>query len=246
MTAALLAVMLNSCAVVDVFRPKEYEVHYAFRETDTEIIPISPELPEDSLVMSMIRPYQVELGVRMGRVIGMTDSDLSNKAPNGGLGDLAADILRRTASERLGFPVDIGLTNWGGLRIPISKGQITVGDIFSVMPFENRLVVLTFNGDQIQQLANALATTGGEPISGLRMRIDGEVATDVLVGTRPIKAEDEYTLVTTDFMADGGSNYEILGQALKRQNLDILMRDAMIRYITDRYNIVPATDGRLR
>src|SRR5690606_24709569 len=121
-----LSLSLQACVVVDVFRPKEYETRYDFRETDAERYTIGAELAEDSLVMSMIRPYRVELEVRMSRVIGQAESTFSNVRPNGSLGDLAADMIRRTASENVGYSVDIGLTNWGGLRIPLNEGPIRV------------------------------------------------------------------------------------------------------------------------
>ncbi len=242
----LLATLLSSCMVADLVRPRGYETQFDFRGTEINRYSIDGDLAEDSLVLSMIRPYQVELSTRMNRVIGNAESDFSNARPNGSLGDLAADMLRRTASEHLGFAVDIGLTNWGGLRIPINKGPIRVGDIYSVMPFENTLVVLTFTGTQIRAIANELAATGGQPISGLRMRIEDGKAVDVLVGTRAIKDEDTYTLVTSNFLADGGDGYKTLQNPLKRQDLNILMRDAMIRYITERYNVTPTFDSRLR
>ncbi len=242
----LLAMTLSSCMVVDLVRPREYETRLDFRGTEVNRYAIAGELPEDSLVMSMIRPYQVELTTRMNRVIGNAESDFSNRRPNGSLGDLAADMLRRTASEHLGFAVDIGLTNWGGLRIPINQGPIRVGDIYSVMPFENFLVVLTFTGAQIRAIADELAATGGQPISGLRMRIEDGKAVDILVGTRSIKDDDLYTVVTNNFLADGGDGYTTLLNPVKRQDLNILMRDAMIRYINDRYNVTPTFDSRLR
>ncbi len=242
----LLTMMLSSCMVVDFIRPKEYETQLDFRGTEINRYAIDSGIAEDSLVLSMIRPYQVELTTRMNRVIGQAESDFSNVRPNGSLGDFAADMLRRTASEHLGFSVDIGLTNWGGLRIPINKGPIRVGDIYSVMPFENTLVVLTFTGAQIRDIANELAATGGQPISGLRMRIVDGKATDVLVGTRAIKDDDTYTIVTSNFLADGGDGYKALQKPVKRQDLNILMRDAMIRYINDRYNVSPTFDSRLR
>lgn len=242
----LLTVFLSSCVVVDFVRPREYVTRLDFKSIEINRYAIDSNIPEDSLVLSIIRPYQIELTTRMNRVIGQAESDFSNVRPNGSLGDLAADMLRRTASEHIGYPVNIGLTNWGGLRIPINKGPIRVGDIYSVMPFENSLVILTFSGSQIRAIANELAASGGQPIGGLRMRIDDGKAVDILVGTRAITDEDTYTIVTSNFLADGGDGYKTLMSPIKRLDLNILMRDAMIRYINDRYNISPTFDSRLR
>ena len=37
----------------------------------------------------------------------------------------------------------IGITNGGGIRAPLSKGKITMGDMYMIMPFDNTLV---YNG----------------------------------------------------------------------------------------------------
>jgi 2',3'-cyclic-nucleotide 2'-phosphodiesterase (5'-nucleotidase family) len=201
---------------------------------------------EDSLVLSMIRPYQVELQTRMKRVIGEAQMEFSNARPDGTLGNLSADMVRRVASQELGIAVDIGLMNWGGIRVPIHEGPITVGDIYAVMPFDNWLVVLTFKGSHIREIANQLASMGGQPISGLRMRIENGKAHDILIGTRPLVDDMEYTLATNNFLADGGDRVTTLIKAQKRQDIQIYLRDAMIRYITERYSITPTNDQRLR
>jgi 2',3'-cyclic-nucleotide 2'-phosphodiesterase (5'-nucleotidase family) len=146
----------------------------------------------------------------------------------------------------VGYAVDIGLTNWGGLRAPIDKGPITVGDIYLSMPFDNWLVVLTFKGSQIREIADQLASMGGQPISGLRMRIENGKAHDILIGTRPLVDDYEYTLATNNFLADGGDRVTTLLNAQNRKDIRIYLRDAMIRYITERYSITPTNDQRLR
>lgn len=244
--AFILSISTTSCAVVERLFPQNYNIEYSIRDTDENRYTITSELAEDSLVLSMIRPYQVELSTRMKRVIGEAETTFSNVRPDGSLGNLAADMIRRTASQELGVAVDIGLMNWGGLRVPINKGSITVGDIYTVMPFDNWLVVLMFKGSQIREIANQLASMGGQPISGLRMRIENGKANDILIGTRPLEDDLEYTLATNNFLADGGDRITSLLNPLQRQDIQIYLRDAMIRYITERYSITPTNDQRLR
>ncbi len=244
--AFILSLSTTSCAVVERLFPPDYNIEYSFRDTDENRYNITSELAEDSLVLGMIRPYQVELSTRMKRVIGEAETTFSNVRPDGSLGNLAADMIRRTASQELGLAVDIGLMNWGGLRVPINKGSITVGDIYTVMPFDNWLVVLTFKGSQIREIANQLASMGGQPISGLRMRIENGKANDILIGTRPLEDDLEYTLATNNFLADGGDRITSLLNPLQRQDIQVYLRDAMIRYITERYSITPTNDQRLR
>lgn len=239
----LTLLISTSCSLLQSY---DHRVEYRFQKSDHARYNVDSLVVQDSSVAAYLKPYQVELEVRMNRVIGYAETDLRNRPPEGMLGDIIADMMRRTASQKLGYAVDVGLTNWGGIRVPIPKGPITVGDIYTVLPFENVLVVLTFSGRQLQDVANQLAATGGQPISGLRMRIENGKAYDILVGNRPLVADEEYTLVTNDFMAEGGDGYTILKQHLRRQDLNILLRDAMINYVTERYQLAPTPDSRLR
>lgn len=71
---------------------------------------------------------------------------------------------------------DFAVFNTGGLRRPLPLGNITRGDVFELMPFENELVILTMNGEAVKKLVNFIATKGGAPVSGLRLRIQDSVA----------------------------------------------------------------------
>ncbi len=104
---------------------------------------------------------------------------------------------------------DFAMLNHGAIRQPIAAGAVRVGDLLSVMPFENNLYVVTLTGDQ---LASQLAING--PIVGgmtwsYRER-DGRRTVVSMIDQRgqKIRRNKKYRIVILDFMYTGGDGYE--------------------------------------
>ena len=65
----------------------------------------------------------------------------------------------------------MSVVNMGSLRAPVLKGDITVGTIFQLMPFENELVILYLRGSEIIKLFNIFALEGGQGVGGCSFEI---------------------------------------------------------------------------
>jgi 2',3'-cyclic-nucleotide 2'-phosphodiesterase (5'-nucleotidase family) len=189
------------------------------------------------------------MGEEIGRVIGTADALLAKSIPEGTLGNFATDAMLWAARRAFDGPVDMAMTNNGGLRIPIPPGPITVGQMFELMPFENMLSVLTLSGGQVQELADQLAASRGEPIAGFSFRIeaagDTRAARDILVGGVPLDPAKEYRLVTNDYLASGGGHLNPIHHPLERVDLPVLLRDAFIDYVRDKGVIRAEIEGRI-
>ena len=201
---------------------------------------------EDAEVKAFLREYAEALNQEMNRRISISTATIERGQPESPLGNLTADITREHASRALGREVDIALLNRGGLRTPIPEGDVTVGMMYELMPFENYITLLKFSGQQIRAIANELAIEGGEPVSGLRMRIEDNRATDILVGGDPVRTDQTYWLATNNWMADGGGPIPTLWEPLERRDTTTLLRDAFIESINTMRRISPETDGRIR
>lgn len=204
------------------------------------------EVSPDAEIQAFLNEYAEALNREMGRRITVSTATIERGQPESPLGNLTADITREHASRALGREVDIALLNRGGLRTPIPEGDVTVGMIFELMPFENYITLLKFSGAQIRDIANELAIEGGEPVSGLRMRIEGERARDILVGGDPLRENQTYWLATNNWMADGGGPVPTLWEPIERRDTTTLLRDAFIESLNTRSEISPQTDGRIR
>ncbi|MBQ4288416.1 MAG: bifunctional metallophosphatase/5'-nucleotidase [Clostridia bacterium] len=137
-------------------------------------------------------------------------------------GDICADAFRYVTGA------DIGITNGGGVRADIKKGDITYGDILKVMPFNNQVALVEATG---QQILDALefgskdipSECGGFlQVSGLSYEVDVSIPSgcrfdengmmteivgerrvrNVMVGDEPLDPKKTYTV--------GGSNYVLV------------------------------------
>ena len=120
---------------------------------------------------------------------------------------------------------------------------------YELLPFENYIVVLTLTGAQMERLADQIARSGGEPVAGWTMVLDGEDATGVLVGGAAIDPQATYRLATVDYLADGGGAWSVLWEPTAhegREDVAALIRDVFVDYIRERGVVSPELDGRIR
>ncbi len=108
---------------------------------------------------------------------------------------------------------DVAMANGGGIRTDVPAGPLTYGSIYEAFPFNNRLVTLTLTGDQLTRivtynLQRRAVPTELLPIAGVKVHAtcDGKtlrVALTRASGT-PIRSDERLTVVTSDFVAEGG------------------------------------------
>ena len=187
---------------------------------------ISTELGTDAKMDSLIAPFSRELAAEMNVVIGESPTDLSVARPSSNLGNWATDAILDFAKDSLALndlPVVV-LLNTGGLRASISKGPITIGDVFKLMPFDNTVVVMKCDRSILDDLQSYLYKSGGEPISGM-------VINRGVLSLNPKQESNEFYLVTSDFLANGGDRMDFLQQAKEKRITGILIRDVFIRAV---------------
>lgn len=218
-------------------------------ETPVSFSVVEGSVPEDPAVDSLVAPFRSRMAEEIRQVIGETTGMLSKAVPEGTLGNFATDAMLWAANQGDWEPVDMALTNNGGLRVPIAPGPITVGQIYELMPFENMLSILVLSGSQLQNLCDQLAEARGEPIAGFTFRIvqeaDRRVARDIEIGGVPLDPDRQYRLVTNDYLANGGDSLSQLHDPLGREDLPVLLRDAFVEYVRHMGTIRPALEGRI-
>lgn len=199
----------------------------------------STKIPIDSSTNAMadksyeayLLPLKQEIDAEMNVVIGRAEEPLRAYRPESPLSNFSADVYRQTASEWLGEEVNIGIVNIGGLRTEISEGDVTVGNIFKIMPFENELVILWLTGDKLAALCDVIAQVKGEGVSGIQMGIKDEKAVNVKINGQPIDRSKTYTIATNDYLAGGNDKLVQLAQYAKREDTGLKVRDVLINYV---------------
>ncbi|TNE73307.1 hypothetical protein EP331_04820 [bacterium] len=217
-----------------------------FNRSSVLYLEMNDVIDSDSAFSALIKPYRDSLTVQMNETVGIASNDFTREKPESSLGNLVAESLREYASILMKTHVDLGLVNLGGLRTDLSKGNITVGELFEVMPFENRLIILELSGKEMKALFNEIAAIQGEPLSGARIRIVNNEARDIIINGQPLKDEQTYTVATSDYLANGGGNMPSLWKTSIRTETNYLIREIIIAYVKNRREVAPVIDGRVR
>jgi 2',3'-cyclic-nucleotide 2'-phosphodiesterase (5'-nucleotidase family) len=146
-----------------------------------------------------------------------------------------------------------------------APGEITWGEVFAVLPFGNRTVILTLTGAQLREallngfspVCNPQVATGRFPqVSGLKLTFHCSGATPVIDELSlapegpggpltPIGAGDRVRLVTNDFMFTGGDGYTALAGASDVLTPGDGLLEVTIGYIAANSPLAPAVEGRI-
>lgn len=189
-------------------------------------ININEDIPQDGHLDSMISPYRAEMDAKMNAVIAYAKNDFVAGRPGGALNNWAADAIlndfqKDPKAANLSEPV-MCLLNVGGLRNPLSQGDITLGDIYRLMPFDNEVVLVEMPWETIDDITEYLVQKGGEPISG------AHVEGDTLLFDGWTTRTQTYWVVTSDYLMNGGDKMNFFNEKTSSELSGRLMRDAMI------------------
>lgn len=212
-----------------------------------ELIEVNGSLQHDAME-NLIAPYKAEKEESMSVIIGESEETITVGKPESKLTNLIADILLTEARKYIA-DTDMAVTNIGGIRRPLYEGNITIGDVFEILPFDNSLLVFEYKGSDLLSLADAIAKKGGESISGMSLTINGEKAENVKINGLPIDSAKIYKVVTTDYLSWGNDQLEPLANYINSTPLNMMMRDAMFDYVTcatiNDQKISAKTDNRI-
>ena len=210
---------------------------YTLQSHNDEVIGIQAGV--DSTILAIINPYQVKIEDQMNEVLTYTKNDLEKGKPQSTIGNFVTDLCLNYADAH------ICVMNNGGLRTTISKGEITRGKLYELMPFENELVVLELNKDDYIGLLNYIGSRGGEPFSGITIAInkDGKI----LSNSWPVNFEkgEKVRVLTSDYLANGGDEMSFFHEK-EQQKVGLKLRDAIIDYCSKTDTIDVQLDNRIK
>lgn len=186
----------------------------------------------DNEAIAFLMPYKQRIDSLMSPVLGQAASSLSPGRPESKLSNLLADILiwgAKPYQEK----IDFSIYNMGGIRASFAKGDVTIGDVVEVAPFENKICFVTLTGDKVLELFGQIAHRGGEGVSKeVRMIIskDGQLK-DVTLNGKEIEPRTSYRIATIDYLVQGNDGLTafkdgigLVAPASKESNVrDIIM-----------------------
>lgn len=221
---------------------------------------IEPDAEIEARIAELAGPIETMKATEVGEVSALIDgSRESCRARECEMGNLVTDaILWRTADQG----VTIAIQNGGGLRASIEQGMATVGDVLSVLPFQNTLATMKLAGKDIvaslEAAVNDVENGAGKfpQVGGLRYTLDMSVAPDqgrvknveVKDGDQWVAIEMEkiYGVGTNDFMRKGGDGYTLFGSnGMEAYDYGPGMEEVVAAYLAEHAPYQPKLEGRI-
>lgn len=164
-------------------------------------------------------------------VVGYATRDMVRTYPECELSNLFADTIMDAVEAATGKKVDIGIANFGGIRVDLAKGDILKDDIMSMFPFKNDIVYVALKGKDIRAILEQMAATKFQVLGGVRVVArDGKIVS-AEIGGEPLDDEKVYGVATITFLLDGGDDLYVAKNAVEVVDCPIEIYDVMIDYV---------------
>jgi 5'-nucleotidase len=187
------------------------------------------------------------------------DGDRANcRAVECQMGNLVADAMLDRVKDQ---GVTIAIANGGGLRASIDAGEVTMGEVLSVLPFQNTLSTFEAKGATIlAALENGVSQVeegaGRFPqVAGLTFAFDpaqpaGSRVSDVMVmeggAWAPIDPAKTYAVVTNNYVRNGGDGYRMFAsEGMNAYDYGPDLADVTAEYLAKSGPYTPYLDGRI-
>jgi len=204
----------------------------------------------DPTVAAIVSKARQEVAPVNNKLVGKTTVNLDHDREGQGsslLGQWTTDRMQEATAA------DIAFQNAGGLRTGIPAGDITLGKLYEVLPFDNTLVTVEMTGAQIMKvLQQGLSNPklGMVQYSGLKVTWDSSLPADrkilgvTLPDGTPLAADRSYKVVTNDFMAGGGDGFTMFREGKNMVDTYIPLRDILVDYLRENPLVSPSLDDR--
>ncbi len=231
-----------------------------FAEGNTMLLDAS--VTPDAEIAARVAELTGPIEEAMAEVVGSTSEAIDGarevcRAMECTMGNLVADAMLDRVREQ---GIDVAIQNGGGLRASIDAGEITMGEIFTVLPFQNSLATFQLDGAGIvEALENGLSQVedgaGRFPqVAGMRYTWDPaaepgsrvvSVEIETADGFTEIDPEATYGVVTNNYMRGGGDGYATFTQGMNAYDFGPGLEQVVADYIMEAGDYTPYTDGRI-
>ena len=213
---------------------------------------IGNEVKQDSSIIQLFTPYKKKMTKEITKSLSFSTKILERTDGNlqSTLGNLVADLSYEKANElfknKTGKTVDFSMSNYGGIRAAIMKGDVTVSNAFELMPFDNTLVVVELNYDKIKALFNYfVAKKRAHPLSkNIQLTIEND-SYNVLINGKPIKKDRTYFVATSNYLQKGGDGMIFFSEPESLFDSNFLIRDAIVDYFESKDTLRANLDNRV-
>ncbi len=158
----------------------------------------------DPSVEAIIAPYRENVNRLNKKVVTKTNRFLERDDDE--LLNFVTDFVK-TRGSQLADGVDFAILNKGGLRHSLLKGDVTEGELITLMPFFNKIEVIDVTGDNLAQVFDIMTYTNGNGVSEeVDIKYDPNLkkCTSITIDGKPLDPNRTYRVATIDYLSDGG------------------------------------------
>ncbi|SPJ23640.1 bifunctional metallophosphatase/5'-nucleotidase [Palleronia abyssalis] len=258
--------MVGDTAIVQAYAYGKYlgELNVTFddegnvTEASGAPILIDASIEEDIDVVSRIQEAAAPLNEIRNEVVAETSSEIVGvredcRARECAMGNLIADaMLARTQDQG----IDVAIQNSGGIRASIDAGEVTMGEVLTVLPFQNTLSTFQVTGATlVEALENGVSQyeegAGRFPqVAGMSFTVDpsaeaGSRVSDVMIDGEPVDPEATYGVVSNNYVRNGGDGYSMFVDAENAYDFGPDLADVTAEFLAEQGPYEPYTDGRI-
>ncbi|WP_413306987.1 cell wall-binding repeat-containing protein [Bacillus sp. 1P10SD] len=202
-------------------------------ETAGKLLDISKYTEDPNVLEILNTKYKPAISAKEATVVGTAGVDLVGGNPPArigetNLGNFITDGMLAKA-KTINPDTLIAVQNGGGIRVTLPAGNITLADVFRVLPFGNTLGIMNLKGSEIKEaleysVKDAPNAFGGFlQVSGLKFTYDSSKPVGQKVQTVEVKGNNgsfttldldkNYYVATNVFTAKGGDGYTMFAKA---------------------------------
>lgn len=222
---------------------------YAQEKEVGKNIEIDSKIKDSKAAQTLISPYKKELDEKMSKVLSYTDVMISKEGLNSDLGNLLADFTYSGTSARtlsiLGRYVDAAIINLSGPKMQMEKGNITLKDVYEIMPYENEIVVIQMKGSDIIDMMNFFAEKKLQnPISQITMDVKEGKVSNLKIRNFLVEPSRYYYIATVDYLAMGGDGLVFFKKGTSIST-GLKLRDVFIEYFKKNNPVKISKENRI-
>ena len=258
--------MVGNTAIVSAYAYSKFlgELNVTFDDAGNiisasgEPLLMDASVAEDEATVARIAEAAKPLDEIRNRVVAETAAEIIGvreecRMMECAMGNLIADAMLDRVRDQ---GIEIAIQNGGGIRASIDAGPVTMGEVLTVLPFQNTLSTFFVSGqtivDALENGASQMEEGAGRfpQVAGISFVVTPSAAvgsriSDVMVGGAPIDVTKEYGVVSNNYVRNGGDGYKMFRDATNVYDFGPDLADVTAEFIAKNAPYMPYKDGRI-